>query len=345
MRLMTHRKTTCFVAGRSGGHIIPALTLAQKEKQKNPATNVLFFSASSTLDKHIAGSSQMVNWHIPLKLGNVPIRKPWRLPIFFWRFFRSFFSALFWLKKKKVQKVVSTGGYISLPVCLAAWTLRIPIELFELNAEPGKATKFLAPFSKKISTCFEQTKQCFPSHKCCFVKYPIRYKQLNNTDLSAAKAREQINLDPNKKTILILGGSQGSIFINNLIKKWITNRKNKIKNIQIIHQTGAIDTTDWKKIYENLGVRNISAPFFDNLEPFYHATDLVICRSGAGSLFETLFFDKKCITIPLETKKNNHQVHNALAAKYKYPILITVLRQHEIMKFPDVFFDEIQKKT
>ena len=100
------KNTICFVAGRSGGHLIPALTLVQQEKKKNTKTKVLFFSANTKLDKKIAGKAKTIDWHIPLSLENIPGKKLHHYPRFFLDFFNSFFSALHHLRTKKPNKII-----------------------------------------------------------------------------------------------------------------------------------------------------------------------------------------------------------------------------------------------
>jgi len=333
----------CFVAGRSGGHLVPALTLARRARTKDAAAQILFFSTSTHLDKQITGAAQDIDWHVPLTLGNVPYKQWYRLPLFSFQLVRSFFSALKQLRAKKPTKVVSTGGYISIPVCCAAKLLHIPIELFELNVVPGRATQFLAPLATTINICFEETRQFLPEYKCTLTAYPQRY-DLTTLNLSRTQAHQQLGLNPNKQTILVLGGSQGSLFINNVIKKWISENKSG-KPIQIIHQTGALDRTDWITWYKNRNVPAITAPFFDNLHTLYTACDLVVCRAGAGSLFETVFFKKPCITIPLETQTNTHQVNNALSMQQRYPTLVTVVRQQQILNDPQAFYQKLFTKN
>lgn len=327
---MKKEKTICFVAGKSGGHIIPALTLAQKAREKHEQTHILFFSTASSLDKKITEATSTINQHISLALENVPYKRPWRFPIFFWQLIRSFFSALKYLQKNKPETVISTGGYIAIPVCLAARILRIPIELFELNVLPGKATTFLAPFAQIIHLCFEETQKNLSKKSCKLAEYPIRYKPVENAKQAQEIAINKLELDPSKKTVLVLGGSQGSLNINTKIKKWVSENPQLKDTMQIIHQTGALDQTNWQTFYTNAGIKAVTADFFNDLETLYQAADLVVCRSGAGSLFETIFFKKPCITIPLETKSNTHQVHNALAMRKRFPSLVEVIRHKAI---------------
>jgi len=324
------KNTICFVAGRSGGHLIPALTLVQQEKKKNTKTKVLFFSANTKLDKKIAGKAKTIDWHIPLSLENIPGKKLHHYPRFFLDFFNSFFSALHHLRTKKPNKIISTGGYITLPVACAAKLLKIPLHLYELNVVPGKTTKFLAPQAHEINICFDQTKKHLAGKKCVVTPYPNRFV---NIKIQAPETSfKKLNFCPTKKTILVLGGSQGSLSLNKCVGTWIANDHDLKNKIQIIHQTGSLDKTDWIETYKNLGVNALVFDFCDNIQDYYQIADLVICRSGAGSLFETFHFGKKCITVPLETKKNTHQLYNAIGMQEMHPELFTVVRQKNRQK-------------
>lgn len=305
-------KILCFVAGKSGGHIVPCLTLAQHAHETN---TVLFFTSTSNLDTTLINNSTVVDQHIALDLPGIP-KQLWRMPSFLLKFVVSFVKNFFILVKNKPAKIISTGSYIALPVCLAGWVLRIPITLYELNVVPGKAIKFLAPFATTINCVFNQTKKQLPRYTCDLVKYPIKpaYKQIQKTQ-------------HDKKTILILGGSQGSVFLNNLIMDWIQLHKNNALNITILHQTGAAHIEHVKNFYTHNALNAQVFAFHEQLEKLYAQADLVICRAGAGSLFETLHFKKPCIVIPLQIKGNTHQVNNAYAMAHEYPELFTVFEQ------------------
>jgi len=167
-------------------------------------------------------------------------------------------------------------------VYIAARCLRIPIELFELNVSPGKATKFLAPIARNINICFEQSRQHFPQKKCVIKPYPLRFTQKQHmTDYA------HFGLDDTKKTVMVLGGSQGSLFLNETIKEWV--KRTNANDIQIIHQTGT-HTQQWQEFYKKLDIPAFVFNYYAQLENLYPLTNLVICRAGAGTLFETLFF-------------------------------------------------------
>ena len=325
-----NKQTVCFVAGKSGGHILPALTLAAHHKKTNPQDTILFFSTHSHLDTHLAGNNNNIDHYVPLTLENVPYSRLYQFPRFVWHGMRSCITSLYQLYTHKPSKIISMGGYISIPVCLAATLLRIPIELHELNAVPGKATKFLAPLATTIVVCFEQAINYFPAHKCRVAAYPHRFTK-QDKQLTQADALQHIGFDNNKKTIFILGGSQGSVFINDVIKRWLAGNPDVHNTLQIIHQTGAQDTTNWHALYAGYGITAQVFTYHNDVHYYYAASDLIVCRAGAGTLWEIAFFGKRAITIPLETTTTDHQVDNARAIAQLYPELFTVLTQKEMV--------------
>ena len=159
---------------------------------------------------------------------------------------------------------------------------------------------------------------------------PIRLTAIASEATTGSKGLDRNkNFSINKKTLFILGGSQGSIFINNLIKKWL--KKNKgLLNIQIIHQTGNSDPTDWQEFYSKQNISVYHFEYSNNIKEFYQIADLVISRTGAGTLFELEFFKRKAIIIPLETNNSSHQLQNALEMSIKNPALFITIRQKEI---------------
>jgi UDP-N-acetylglucosamine--N-acetylmuramyl-(pentapeptide) pyrophosphoryl-undecaprenol N-acetylglucosamine transferase len=342
MRTIMNKQTIAFVAGRSGGHIIPALTLAQQIKTQDPAASIVFFTTAHPLDAAIIkkqGGS--INKHVPLKLGNVPFFNIFKIVVFLCNFTRAFFKCLSILRQEKPHKVIGMGGYISIPVTLAARFLKIPVHLYDLDAKPGKATRFLAKYAQTIFVCFEQAKEYLPAHKVVITEYPIRFSAATkNTTADAACA--QLGLT-NKKTIFINGGSQGSVFVNNCIKEWLDFNPHIYSLIQIIHQTGSADTTNWQTFYKELDIPALVFAYTENIAPCYAAADVIICRAGAGSLFEAIFFQKPCLTIPLETSSTSHQKDNAYAISQKYPELITMLTEHAIKQDNMILFRALNK--
>ncbi|OQA35025.1 MAG: UDP-N-acetylglucosamine--N-acetylmuramyl-(pentapeptide) pyrophosphoryl-undecaprenol N-acetylglucosamine transferase [Candidatus Dependentiae bacterium ADurb.Bin331] len=320
----------CFVAGGSGGHSVPCLTIAYNYQQQYPDAQCIFFTSSRTLDQKIAKEYTWLSQIQHLRLTSFPGWRLWRYPSFFWLIGTAFVKAYTILRTEKPRKLISLGGFVSVPVCLAAALLRIPIELYELNAVPGKAVRLLALFAQRIFICFEQAQNNLPSEKCIFAPYPIRFS--NVLSLSSKKL-----LAPVKNlTLLIVGGSQGSAFINSAIKKWLSLPNRLSIPFTIIHQTGAQHLDDMQRFYADAGIDAHVFDYHHQLESFYQQADIVVCRAGAGTLFELLFFNKQCITIPLEDCADNHQYANAIALAQKYPELVSVVRQHELQKDPEL---------
>lgn len=317
-----------FVAGISGGHIIPCLTMAQQLKKDFPKCKILFFSTNTPTDHAILEKNELIDTHVTLPLRRVP----WSIaqyPRFIAHTVVSFLYSFYHLMRQRPDKIVSTGGLISIPVCFAAWILRIPIELYELNAIPGKALIKLAPLATRIFYCFDGTKNYLAQPFAERIAYPLRHTKQDKAYLQTDACKE-LGLNPLKKTICILGGSQGSLFLNNFIKEWATT--NTAEDIQIIHQTGPDSNTNWHAFYQDLGVSAYVFSFKRDIARCYQAADLIICRAGAGTIFEVAFFEKPCILIPLETSSTSHQIDNAYEISKEFPRQFAVLEQDVAQK-------------
>lgn len=323
--------TICFVAGKSGGHLLPCITKAQSIKNEHKNSALYIFSTGSELDKKIIDKHEHVQHYIPAKLWDVPYRQIWLVPFFACNVTYYFGKSLYELWQIKPTKVVSFGGFNSIPVCLAAKLLQIPFEIYELNAEPGKATKFLSYFTNSIYVCFEATKKYFPNHSCHLFDYPVRFKQ---TDIAEDKQDlyKKYDFYSTRKTVLILGGSQGSVLLNQIFKEYILANPELTKNIQVIHQTGDFDFQNYATFYKQYQIPAIVFGYHEKLQDFYNLADVIISRAGAGSLFEIKFFNKRCICIPHETKNTNHQIKNVLALQKEYPEQFKIIEQSKFNK-------------
>ncbi len=314
--------TVCYAAGQSGGHIIPCLTLAARVKQEQPQTSVIFFSSTSDVDQTIlAENSALIDQHVPLSLSQ---KRTWlHLPLFCMHLLWATAKSFYLLLRYKPSRIISTGGIVAAPVSIAGFLLRIPIDLYELNAIPGKAIKALAPLATTIYVCFASTKKYFAKKECIITQYPIRFNK--------QKSKPPPQFSPDRLTIFIQGGSQGSQYINSKIKELIETCPEIRTTLQLIHQTGSDTSVDWQAFYKKYEIPSHVFSYDHDMAPYYQQADLIICRSGAGALFEALFFQTPCITIPLETKHNAHQLDNAEAMVAEHPKLFTIIRQDEDM--------------
>lgn len=329
-------KIIAFAAGKSGGHIIPCIHIAQQKKIENPNYKTIFFTTRLLLDKKIISQYSHINSHVPVALSQLPSSLLY-FPLFFWQVCTSFFKALITLIENRPLELITTGGITAIPISMAAWLLRIPVKIYVLDSKPGKAIRFLLPFATAVYYCFNETKKWLPSKKTFSTPYPSGYSKEHYIK-SCAHARLTLGLNPHKKTMLVLGGSQGSIFINNAIAQWIQQSSASFSNFQIIHQIGGHDGRPWNTIYLKYSIPAYVFDYRSNLANIYAAADLIICRAGAGTLFEAHAFGKKCIVIPLETQQNNHQVDNAYAIANQFPNQFTVVRQQSIEQDPHLFF-------
>lgn len=205
--------------------------------------------------------------------------------------------------------------------------------MYELNATPGNAIVALASFADHINCCFEGLDRYLPPTKVVHADYPIRYNSSQITT-NPEDARTALNLDPHKPTITILGGSQGSHFINTIMAKIISSDHNYWQGIQVIHQTGHNQVSAVQEMYTE---HNIAAYVFDyspNLSAMYAAADIIIARAGAGSIFEAKAFKKRCILIPLETHSTDHQLLNAQSITDQYKQLFSFFKQGELIDNP-----------
>jgi UDP-N-acetylglucosamine--N-acetylmuramyl-(pentapeptide) pyrophosphoryl-undecaprenol N-acetylglucosamine transferase len=319
-------KSICCVAGKSGGHIIPCLQFAKKQylKQNTP---LIFISTTAALDKKIVAQFPEITNHLELDLRNVPYGTWWKLPLFAFSFLEATWKSFWYLKKHKPSCIISTGGFVAIPVCLAGKLLGIPISLFELNVIPGKAVGVLTKLATTVFICFKET-QSYIKRPCVLTAYPLQFSETSKK-ITPVDAKLHSGFSENKKLLLILGGSQGSQFLNNLIQKMPLSL---LQKYQVVHQTGADHVTECSEFY---GRNNVNAQVFayqDNLAVYYQAADIIICRAGAGTLFEALFFEKQTIVIPLETKITDHQLDNAYAMERMRPDLFSVVRQGELVK-------------
>ncbi len=280
--------------GGTGGHVIPAQII--QEHLKNDFQ--VYFSTdvrglkylSSNTDKTIIIDTPKLNFSLYL---------PFRILKLIYLIFK---STLF-LKKKKVKKTISIGGYMSLPIIISAVILRLPIFLIEPNLVLGKGNRFFLNFAKKIF-CYSNEISNFP--KKHFNKI-VLIKPLVSKSFYKLQKKENIN---DKFCFLIFGGSQGAKVFDSIFSEIITEISSNFL-IKIIQQTSKENMDNLKNFYDTNGVENVIFDFDENLINLINKSDLCITRAGASSLAEISFLEKPFITIPLPTSKDNHQAKNA----------------------------------
>ncbi|HLB94172.1 MAG TPA: UDP-N-acetylglucosamine--N-acetylmuramyl-(pentapeptide) pyrophosphoryl-undecaprenol N-acetylglucosamine transferase [Candidatus Babeliales bacterium] len=339
-------ETICFVAAHSGGHMIPCATIASKLA---PDSKILFITLDHKLERDILAKYNFINTIKYLELPKFPYQKVWLYPKFIYKLIQTVLKSREILRTAQVTRVITTGGISAIPVCFSAKILGIPIELYELNLEPGKTIMFLAPLANKIKICFAETKNFWRATeqaKCELVDYPVRFTA-QDRDLPPISFDTLIT-QPDRLTIFILGGSQGSTYLNNLALQLAP----LAKQIQVIHQTGAnTNLAELKQFYAQHQIPAYLFTYTHEIAQLYNLADIIITRAGAGVLAEILFFNKPAIVIPLKTGTTSHQVANAQAFAKQYQIKSgealceawTVLDQDQVTEKPELLLTEITK--
>ena len=286
--------------GGSGGHVIPATTIHDHLKNEYEVVISTDTRGMKYLD---------INNYKIFKLDTPKLNKSILLPFKLLIVFFLILKSLFLLKKEKIKILISTGGYMSLPLCLAAKILNIKIFLLEPNMIIGRANKFFLNFCEKI-ICYSNNIIGFPN------------KFLNKLVISSPLIRKKYYENNSKKkidkifTLMIIGGSQGAKIFDEIIHESIV-KIFKNKPLKIIHQTNKKNVDFFKNFYSENKIENIVFNFDQNLNILLNQSDLCITRAGASSLAEIAHLNIPFIAIPLPTSKDNHQFENANYYKKK----------------------------
>lgn len=321
----------CYVAGRSGGHLIPAMTLAHNYRATHPLAPLYVFTANTQLDYFVMKKYPWVTRHVALSLGNVPRGLTSAWCSYLWDLIKTTAKIFNTLRQANPAFVATTGGYIAVPVCLVARALGIPIYLYNLDVAPGAAIHFLSRFATKVVVCFPETKSHLPpSAPVELGTYPIRFDQKDMLTKQEARIKLNIGLTDRTRILLVIGGSQGSQFISDLIPAAIAPWAQE-KSIFVLHQSGLKgEEQHVRALYQQYKIPALVFPYRDDMAILYQAADLAITRAGAGSLFELIFFKTPAIIIPLVSATTAHQVDNAYAIARLHPELFTVILQEKI---------------
>ena len=288
-------KTNILIStGGSGGHVVPAMILYDHLLKD---TNVIISTDKRGL-KYLDKDLYQFEIIDTPKLNNF-FSLPLNIMIILFLTLKSFFL----LRNKKIEKIFSTGGYMSLPVILAARFLKLNIYLLEPNQVLGRANKFFLKSCKKI-LCYTDQVLNFPENlkkKIAIINPLVREK------IYKIKAPSSTN---NKFIFLIVGGSQGASIFDTSLKKTIVNISKKIP-IKIIQQTNEKNVSSLSNFYSKNNVENKIFSFDKNLVNSIQQTDICITRAGASTLAELSVTNTPFIAVPLPSSKDNHQLENA----------------------------------
>jgi UDP-N-acetylglucosamine--N-acetylmuramyl-(pentapeptide) pyrophosphoryl-undecaprenol N-acetylglucosamine transferase len=224
------------------------------------------------------------------------------------KFLKSFMAARKLFKAKPPQAVLAMGGFTAVPPVIAGKLSRVPTFLHESNAVPGRANRMLANLVNRVFVGFDQAASQFPRAEVSAFGTPIR-PQFSLRD--PAIARTTLGLDPDRLTLLVMGGSQGSGPVNELFVQGLPQLVKLLPDFQFIHLTGAKDGQKVRQAYAAAGVKSTVKPFLAEMDVALSAATVAVSRSGASSLAEIAAFRVPTVLIPYPEAIDNHQLVNA----------------------------------
>mgnify|MGYP006340292861 FL=1 len=299
--------------GGTGGHIYPALTIADEIKKLHPEAEIIFVGTQQGLEKDI-----IPRYGYPLKFIEVAGFK--RSLSFdtlrsFGKLFTGLSDAYGILKNEKPDLVIGTGGFVCGPITFMAALHNVPACIQEQNAMPGVTNKILSRFVKKVFLGYDEARKYFSgSAEYVYTGNPIRTEILNNKREDAYK---ELGLDPDKKTVLVFGGSRGAKSINKAMLEAELELSGR-NDVQVLHATGDVNYEAYmEEITKRGGVKEniIIKPYLHNMPVALAAADLAVCRAGAIGLAEITAKGIPSVLIPYPFATANHQEFNARAVE------------------------------
>ena len=289
--------------GGTGGHLYPGIALAKALMKHDADIQITFVGTRQGIESRVLpregfrlktilsggllgkkGIGRLINWL--------------KLPV-------SILQSMGYLLMNRPQLVVGVGGYVSGPVALSAWVLRIPMLIHEQNTVPGATNRWLGKIADKVAITFEMSKKYFPAHKVVDTGNMIR------EEFTEAK---EANVPTGEKfTVLVLGGSQGAQSINHALLAALDMLAPVKDRLHLIHQTGEIDETEVRARYEHKRFSADARAFIYDMAEQYRKASLIICRSGATTLAEVTALGIPSVLVPFPFAAHNHQEHNARA--------------------------------
>jgi UDP-N-acetylglucosamine--N-acetylmuramyl-(pentapeptide) pyrophosphoryl-undecaprenol N-acetylglucosamine transferase len=290
--------------GGTGGHIYPAIAIANELRLRFPEAEFLFVGAKDKMEMQKvpeAGFEIRGLW-----IAGLQRRVTFDNTLFPVKLITSLLKARRIIAEFKPNVVIGTGGFASGPLLQVASIAGIPTLIQEQNSYPGITNKLLSGTASKICVAYENLERFFPKNKMILTGNPVRQDLIGVED-KRAEALQYFNLDKDKKTLLVLGGSLGARRINQLIAKEVFNFK--AQNVQVIWQCGKLYFDEYQHFGDKENVQALA--FIDRMDLVYAAADVVISRAGASSVSELCIVGKPTIFIPSPNVAEDHQTKNA----------------------------------
>jgi len=298
--------------GGTGGHIFPAISIAEQIMETDKNNEVLFIGTKRGMEgKLIPENGYNIEFirSYPILGKSLPARIKAVLYTL-----AGIYDSFKIFTRFRPDIVVGVGGYVSGPAVLGAFLKRIPRVICEQNSVPGITNRFLSRFANAVFITFEHSRSYLKNSNIIFSGNPIR-KKFSTPALNKKDKRGE-----NEFNILVLGGSQGARRLNELLPECFSHLKDR--NLKLVHQTGANDFESVKNSYGRLGIEASVHDFIDNMEEYYTGADLVIARSGAGTVAEICAVGRASLLIPYPHATHNHQYYNAIELEKKGAALV-----------------------
>ena len=295
--------------GGTGGHIFPALSIANAVKAKCPEAKILFVGAENRMEmQRVPAAGYRI---IGLPVSGFDRKNLLKNIAVLWRLMKSRRMARRIIRDFRPEVAVGVGGYASGPTLKEASNMGIPTLLQEQNSYAGVTNKLLASKASRICVAYDGMERFFPKDKIILTGNPVRQNLLDST-ISHEEAVRTFGLDPAKRTILIVGGSLGARTLNeSMLQAWDTLKE---ADVQCIWQTGKYYSAQIAEALKGRELPNVHVcDFIANMDAAYAAADLVISRAGAGSISEFCLLGKAVILVPSPNVAEDHQTKNALA--------------------------------
>lgn len=297
--------------GGTGGHIFPAVSIANAIKAEHPDAKILFVGALGRMEMQRVPQAGYEIIGLPVRGLVRPLYSLKNIKVaidFLW----SKHKAKSIIRKFKPQVAVGVGGYASGAALDAAHSMGIPCLIQEQNSYAGKTNKMLGSKVQKICVAYDGMERFFPAEKIIKTGNPVRQNVVNDT-ISKEDARQQFGLQPDKKTILLVGGSLGARTINESMKQYLDVVKNS--GVQFIWQTGKYYNEEMNNAVKAFGdIPNLKVlDFISDMGAAYRAADLVVSRAGASCISEFCLIGKPVILVPSPNVAEDHQTKNAMA--------------------------------
>ena len=324
---MEYRKLRVIISGGgTGGHIFPALSIANKLREVNPETEILFVGAEGRMEMEKVPAAGYRIIGLPIA-GLQRSLTPSNLALPF-KVIKSLRMAKRTIKEFKPDIAIGVGGYASAPLLWAAGRLGIPTLIQEQNGYAGLTNKIVGKNAKAICVAYEGMERFFPADRIILSGNPIRKDIVPATEKMKEEGFSFYGLDPQAKHMFIVGGSLGSGTLNNAMKKWIAEGCPGGEDIEVIWQCGKYYKASIDQFMEEMKAagKNVSriqhSDFIQRMDLAYAVADVVISRSGASSVSELCAAHKATIFVPSPNVTEDHQTHNAMALVNKDAALI-----------------------